>query len=1108
MKKWIFILTFLGLLSFSGKLFGFTLTVTPTHETCSGNGSLTFNVTNPDPGGSITYLVYLLPNTTTPYATLNTPFLGGLSAGTYRVIATETVGTVATTQQVDVTVNDNTGLLTYNVQILNQACATTSNIIVNVTVGTGVTYEIFAGPVTFPLQASNTFSGLPVGVYQIRVFDACGNGIPSTFTVTLNPTGLTIGPPVFTPTTPPSCTATVVTNTITPAPGTVIAYPLAIQYTVFPPGGGTPIVTNTNLLSGNATSQPISTTIPSYGNLPYSYEVQITDACGGPPFVELFNINPSITLIGTTVPITCNQNYINLTAGNFTPPYTLNFTAFPAGFNPATFNATYPGPYNNALTTFGSSTQAVPIGNYVVTITDACGRTRTSTFNVLDLPPVPVGTGTNNGCLTNSGQIVVSIPNYEIVTAIITVAPASYPFPLPHNVTASIDANHILTLNPVPLGNYTFQLTDECGNIIPAIDVTVPVYVDRGLDSGQRPGCELNKGSVLVNSLNGRLTSITITSAPAGFTTPFDASSNISSVDGVFYMNNLDAGSYTFRGVDECNFTNDITVVVDGYFVSGTFSLVANCGSFNVPLAYTSNGLTSETFWLQKQIDATTDTWAHPAYPVFGAIYTNGTVPTSATGIPLINNTNNLNQFYNGTFRIVRSFLSYNNGSAINSGTVTTPERNCIEYLSPTLSFNQTLEIVDINRMSCSAAGTLDVVVTALGSPPLHYYLLAADGVTVLVDNGSSNIFLNVAPGVYYIRLEDPCGGIRSRGPFDVSTLLSLVTITQPDAILQCRTIITGSETFDLTTQSATILGSQSPTDYTLTYHTSLADAQNGVGAIVGPTQNAFNPTTNPQTMYARVIFNQLPNCYEVTSFDLIVGQTPRLNLNPNYLNCTTTPVTLNASVGNLPGTTYLWSDGDTNPVKVISQIGETLLSVTATNDYGSGGTCTNTKSVTVVLSRPPTIEGIQTTDWTDDENTITILTSNTSAYEYSLDGVTFQDENTFYNLVSGLYTVTIRDKAGCGSIQKIVWLLNYPKFFTPNGDGINETWYIKNQQFEPDFTVEVFDRYGKLIKSFKSNTMGWDGTYNGAQNFSTDYWFVVHRQDGRIHRGHFALKR
>ncbi|MES2748662.1 MAG: T9SS type B sorting domain-containing protein [Bacteroidota bacterium] len=1107
MKKWFFILFFFGLLCLPNTIFGFTLSVTPTHETCAGNGSLTFTPSNTDPSGSITYLVYLLPNTTTPFASLNTTVLSSLAAGTYRVIATETVGATATTQQVDVTINNNIVPLTYTVQSLNQACSSTSSITITITTGVAVSYEIFNGPVTFPLQASNTFSGLPNGDYSIRVFDACGNGIVRTFTVTLNPVGLTIGPPVFSSTTPPSCVATVVTNTITSAAGTVIGYPLSIQYTVNPPGGGAPIITNSNFASGNATSQPLSTTIPSYGDLSYDYSIVITDACGT-SFPAFFTINPDITLTATVLPINCNLNYFSLETTNFTPPYTLNFTSFPATFNPAAYNAVYPGPYNSPAVTFGSSTNPAPIGIYIVTITDACGKTRSTTFPISDLPPNPVGTATNNGCLTNSGTIVLSIPNYEMASVIITSAPPSYPFPLPHDVTTSIDVNHILTLNPVPLGNYTFLITEDCGNVIPPYFLTVPIYVDQGLVSQLRPGCELNRGSIRVSSVNGRLTSITITSAPSGFVTPFNGNLNIAAADGAFYMNGLDSGSYTFSCTDECNFTNTITVNVIGYAITtNSVSLQGNCGSFNVPLAFVSNGNANETFWLQKLINVTANTWGHPNYPDVGtAIYTNGTVPNSTNSFQLINNNPNLNNYYNGTFRVVRNFYSYNNGSELNASTVGSIDRSCFEPLDPLPPFNESLQILGVNKMPCSNTGSLDVIVDAIGTPPLHYTLIDQNGLPFFLDNGNSNIFSNLPTASYIVRVEDSCGNSKIF-PFNVANLLSLVTITQPLPILQCQTSITGLEVFDLTTQSGTILGPQSPTDYTLTYHTSLTDAQSGSGAITNLT--SFNPTSNPQTIYARLIFNQLPTCYETTTFDLIVGQIPRINLNPDHLNCSAAPVTLNASSGNPLSTTYLWSDGTTDPIKIVTAIGTTNLTVVATNDYGAAGFCSNPPyAVTVIISQPPQIDRIETTDWTDEENTITIFSTDSSAFTYSIDGSFFQDENTFTNLASGLYTVTIKDKAGCGTIVKEVWLLNYPKYFTPNGDGINETWYIKNQHFEPDFTVYVYDRYGKLMKNFKSNTIGWDGNYNGSQNIATDYWFVVYRQDGRVHKGHFALKR
>jgi gliding motility-associated-like protein len=83
-----------------------------------------------------------------------------------------------------------------------------------------------------------------------------------------------------------------------------------------------------------------------------------------------------------------------------------------------------------------------------------------------------------------------------------------------------------------------------------------------------------------------------------------------------------------------------------------------------------------------------------------------------------------------------------------------------------------------------------------------------------------------------------------------------------------------------------------------------------------------------------------------------------------------------------------------------------------------------------------------------------------------------------------------------------------YPKYFTPNGDSFNDFWRIKFSENEPNLLVKIFDRYGKLIKQFNSKSNGWDGTYNGEPLPSTDYWFVVKRQNGKEHSGHFSLKR
>ena len=203
----------------------------------------------------------------------------------------------------------------------------------------------------------------------------------------------------------------------------------------------------------------------------------------------------------------------------------------------------------------------------------------------------------------------------------------------------------------------------------------------------------------------------------------------------------------------------------------------------------------------------------------------------------------------------------------------------------------------------------------------------------------------------------------------------------------------------------------------------------------------------------------------------------------------------------------YLWSTNETTPSIVVSQPGS--YSVTVTENHGTL-VCTTSKDFTVVQSNIGSISEIISSDWTDTENTITVLLSGSSTgdYEYSLDGIHYQESNVFNGLQSGLYTVYINDRNGCGEVKETVFLLMYPKFFTPNGDGYNDFWKIQFSENEPHLRVQIFDRYGKFIKELGSNTQGWDGTYLGKMLPSTDYWFTVTRENAKVYKGHFSLKR
>jgi gliding motility-associated-like protein len=85
---------------------------------------------------------------------------------------------------------------------------------------------------------------------------------------------------------------------------------------------------------------------------------------------------------------------------------------------------------------------------------------------------------------------------------------------------------------------------------------------------------------------------------------------------------------------------------------------------------------------------------------------------------------------------------------------------------------------------------------------------------------------------------------------------------------------------------------------------------------------------------------------------------------------------------------------------------------------------------------------------------------------------------------------------------------LDYPRFFTPNGDSFNDFWTIKNSAKYPNMTIYVYNRYGKLLTQVNPRGSGWDGTYNGQPIPADDYWFSIIINNDRIIKGHFALLR
>lgn len=255
-------------------------------------------------------------------------------------------------------------------------------------------------------------------------------------------------------------------------------------------------------------------------------------------------------------------------------------------------------------------------------------------------------------------------------------------------------------------------------------------------------------------------------------------------------------------------------------------------------------------------------------------------------------------------------------------------------------------------------------------------------------------------------------------------------------------------------------------------------------------------------TIYVRITSSN--GCHQVVALHLTLLGKPIIPITDIMPICEGSSITIDAGVGY---DYYLWSTGETSSSIMVSTSGN--YSVTVRENHVLIPYCESIKDFTVVKSNIATVLKVVPIDWTVNQNSITVLLTGNSVgdYEYSLDGIHYQDSNTFTGLESGEYTVYVKDKNGCGIQPEDFYLLMYPKFFTPNGDGYNDVWKIQLSEKEVNLTVKIFDRFGKLLKAL-DNTTGWDGTFNGQELPSTDYWFTVIRADGKEYRAHFALKR
>jgi gliding motility-associated-like protein len=228
-------------------------------------------------------------------------------------------------------------------------------------------------------------------------------------------------------------------------------------------------------------------------------------------------------------------------------------------------------------------------------------------------------------------------------------------------------------------------------------------------------------------------------------------------------------------------------------------------------------------------------------------------------------------------------------------------------------------------------------------------------------------------------------------------------------------------------------------------------------------------------------------------------------------------------------GTKYTWSgsngynkENTTGKITVNPKdVGDIIYSVKIEK-----GKCSATGKSTVSVKALPKINSIIVTTNEEHKRDIALNIESEVDYEVSLDDETYGvPDIILQNVPIGWNLLYVKDEYSCKNSEEfyVEPIDIFPdKFFTPNGDGVNDKWEVLNLDLYSSYIVEIFDRHGKRlfiqrVGSFNTGEAdvngdefkGWEGIYNGHQMPSDDYWYLITVEEIRKqYTGHFTLKR
>ena len=993
----------------------------------------------------------------------------------------------------------------------------TLNLTASTTTTGAITYA-WTGPNSFTSTVQNpTITNVPVagsGVYSVTATLNNCTSAAGTTTVVIKPTPTISSSTGNNPTACATATGSIVLNGLTPSTSYAVAY----NFNSAP---------QTATLTSSAAG---SITIPNLAAGVYNNVTVTLNGCTSPtagPFT-LSDPNPPATpTVSNSGPI-CNGGNLNLTATTTTTG-TITYTwSGPNGFTSTQQNPTITGA--NLLAN----------GVYSVTATlNSCTSSAGTTTVVVNAIPAISSTGKTDPttCATPTGSVLLNglLPNTSYQVAYTKNGTAQ-------TATITSDASGTVTITNLTAGNYAnIVVTFNNCSSLPAGPVTLadpnapatPVVTNSG------PHCE---GVTLNLTANTTTPGAIIWSwtGPNGFVSALQNPSipNSTLVNSGIYsvtasLNGcVSATASTTATINQTPVTP--TVSNNGPVCSGTtLNLTANTTtSGTINYAWTGpNGFVST---LQNPSIVGVPLAASGVYTVL-ASQGNCTSPAATTTVtvnqtPAISTTSTINPSdcnsatgsitLNGLVANTSYTVDYTKDGVAQTATLTTNATGSL--VIPTLTRgNYTAISVTLNNCTSTPVGpftlsdplppAVPVVtnngplcegstlqLTALSSTPgaVTYAWTGPNGFSSAVANPSINSSTTAATGVYtVVATLNSCTSTATTtvavNPYPVAAFNMPASVCMPNG------------TANFTNTSSVSDGSL------LSYVWDYGDGNTGASP-----SHLYATTPGSGSVIVKLTVTSSNGCVKDSSrifsafFDKPIAD---FSVNPDKLcQGTNNTFTDNSSAPNSTITQWSWNFGDAtfssvqSPIKLYNNWGNFNVRLVVANAQGCLSDAVN-KPVVVYLqpkvdAGPSFIVPVGT-----------VVRFNPTVNDSSILQFTWTPSADFVNpstlrpsiaaVKNQTYRLTAVGDGGCTASDtmsvKILLPITVPNAFSPNGDGINDTWGIANLADYPGATVEIYNRQGQVVFESTGYSKAWDGTIKGKPAPIGTYYYIIRPKNG-----------